>query len=172
MPVAGHYPADAGYGRQPLHPGAIVAERVRRWLDMLRARGIAAVHEAITADGLAARVLARPDGERLLTDLDHLGQVLHDVQHREGLGLPGLLEWLRSERENVASERVRRLDSDAAAVQITTVHQSKGLQYPVVHLPFEEALRQVRAGVIVNAAAVIGLLLVADRLDMNGTAGS
>ncbi len=75
-----------------------VAERVRRWLDMLRARGIAAVHEAVTADGLAARVLARPDGERLLTDLDHLGQVLHDVQHREGLGLPGLLDWLREER--------------------------------------------------------------------------
>jgi exodeoxyribonuclease V beta subunit len=62
-----------------------VAERVRRWLDMLRGRGIAAVHEAVTADGLAARVLARPDGERLLTDLDHLGQVLHDVQHREAV---------------------------------------------------------------------------------------
>ena len=56
-----------------------VAERVRRWLDLLRGRGIAAVHEAIIADGLAARVLARPDGERLLTDLDHLGQVLHEV---------------------------------------------------------------------------------------------
>ena len=30
MPVAGHYLADAGYGRQPLHPGAVVAERIRR----------------------------------------------------------------------------------------------------------------------------------------------
>ena len=64
------------------------AERVRRWLDMLRSRGIAAVHEAIVADGLAARVLARPDGERLLTDLTHLGQVLHEVSHRERLGPP------------------------------------------------------------------------------------
>jgi hypothetical protein len=34
----------------------------------------------------------------------------------------------------------------------------------ILHLPFEEAVRQVRVGEIVNAAAVIGLLLVADRL--------
>ncbi|MET0999102.1 MAG: UvrD-helicase domain-containing protein [Marmoricola sp.] len=114
-----------------------VAERVRRWLDMLRGRGIAAVHEAIVADGLPARVLARPDGERLLTDLTHLGQVLHEVAHRDSLGLPGLLEWLRTERRAAvtSNERTRRLDTDARAVQIVTIHASKGLQYPVVHLP-------------------------------------
>ena len=114
-----------------------VAERVRRWLELLRSRGIAAVHEAVVADGLAARVLARPDGERLLTDLTHLGQVLHDVAHRERLGLPGLLEWLRDERRSAygSSERTRRLDTDAHAVQFVTIHASKGLQYPVVHLP-------------------------------------
>ena len=114
-----------------------VAERVRRWLDLLRSRGIAAVHEAVVADGLAARVLARPGGERLLTDLTHLGQVLHEVAHRERLGLPGLLEWLRDERRAAATsnERTRRLDTDARAVQFVTIHASKGLQYPVVHLP-------------------------------------
>ncbi len=65
-----------------------------------------------------------------------MAQTLHETARRDSLGLTGLLEWLRSERENASQERVRRLDSDAAAVQITTVHQSKGLQYPVVHLPF------------------------------------
>jgi exodeoxyribonuclease V beta subunit len=113
-----------------------LADRLRGWALLLRGRGVAALFEATEERGLTARVLGRDGGERLLTDLRHLAQTLHETARRESLGLTGLLEWLRSERANAASERVRRLDSDAAAVQITTVHQSKGLQYPVVHLPF------------------------------------
>ncbi len=113
-----------------------LADRLRGWALLLRGRGVAALMEATEEQGLSARVLATTGGERLLTDLRHVGQTLHETARRDGLGLTGLLEWLRSEREAASSERVRRLDSDAAAVQITTVHQSKGLQYPVVHLPF------------------------------------
>jgi exodeoxyribonuclease V beta subunit len=113
-----------------------IADRLRGWALLLRGRGVAALFEATEERGLSARVLGTVGGERLLTDLRHLAQTLHETARREALGLTGLLDWLRTERENAASERVRRLDSDAAAVQITTVHQSKGLQYPVVHLPF------------------------------------
>jgi exodeoxyribonuclease V beta subunit len=113
-----------------------LADRLRGWALLLRGRGVAALFEATEERGLTARVLGRVGGEREMTDLRHLAQTLHETARRESLGLTGLLEWLRSERDNAASERVRRLDSDAAAVQITTVHQSKGLQYPVVHLPF------------------------------------
>ena len=114
-----------------------LAEQVRSWLDLMRGRGVAAVHESLISDGLAARVLARPQGERLLTDLNHLGQVLHEVAHRENLGLVALLGWLRAERRVAAksNERTRRLDTDAKAVQLVTVHGSKGQQYPVVYLP-------------------------------------
>jgi exodeoxyribonuclease V beta subunit len=114
-----------------------LAEQVRRWLDLMRGRGVAAVHESLISNGLAARVLARPQGERLLTDLNHLGQVLHEVAHRENLGLVALLSWLRGERRVAAksNERTRRLDTDAKAVQLITIHGSKGQQYPVVYLP-------------------------------------
>ncbi len=134
-PFIGRSAEELDAGGEDLTDG--VAEQVRRWLDLLRSRGIAAVHEAIVADGLPGRVLSRPDGERLLTDLTHLGQVLHEVAHRERLGLPGLLEWLRNERRAAvtSNERTRRLDTDARAVQIVTIHASKGLQYPVVYLP-------------------------------------
>jgi exodeoxyribonuclease V beta subunit len=114
-----------------------LAERVRGWLDLIRARGVAAVYEALVADGLVERVLSQRDGERRLTDLNHLAQLLHEVGRRERLGLPALVGWLRTERRSAArlDARTRRLDTDAAAVQFTTIHASKGLQYPVVYLP-------------------------------------
>jgi exodeoxyribonuclease V beta subunit len=116
-----------------------VAELVRDWAELFSTRGVAAVLEAATSRGLTARVLSRVDGERLLTDLRHVGQSLHQVVTEERLGLVALLTWLRSQmaddKVEVASDRTRRLDSDAAAVQLVTIHGSKGLEYPVVYLP-------------------------------------
>ncbi|KQS65942.1 hypothetical protein ASG41_14875 [Modestobacter sp. Leaf380] len=115
--------------------------RLRRWADLLTERGVAALAEVVTADqGLPARVLRRPDGERVLTDLRHVAQVLHAAALRESLGLTALVEWLRRRiaRADVegTEERSRRLESDAAAVQVMTVHVSKGLEFPVVYVPF------------------------------------
>ena len=134
-PFVGHTPASLDAGGDDLTDA--IAEQIRGWLDLFRARGIAAVHEAIAAGGLAERVLAQPEGERLLTDLNHVAEALHDVAHRDRLGLPALLEWLRRERRRAvqSDERNRRLDTDAAAVQVVSIHRSKGLQWPIVYLP-------------------------------------
>ena len=115
-----------------------IGQTLRTWADHLRARGVAAVFEAAQVAGMAERVLAWRGGEREMTDLAHLAQLLHETAHRERLGLPALLDWLREEcsGRRPFAERTRRLDSDAAAVQIMTVWVSKGLQYPVVYLPF------------------------------------
>lgn len=114
-----------------------VADTLRGWALLLRGRGVAALVEAAEERGLSARVLAIEDGERLLTDLRHLTQLMHDTATRDRLGLTALLAWFREEQRRTAStERPRRLDSDAAAVQIVTVHGSKGLQYPITYLPF------------------------------------
>ncbi len=113
--------------------------RVRTLSDVFTQRGVAAVVEVAAVEGLTARVLARAGGERTLTDLRHIGESLLRVATEERLGLVGLLAWLREqvadEKLEVASERTRRLDSDAEAVQLVTIHGSKGLQYPVVYLP-------------------------------------
>jgi exodeoxyribonuclease V beta subunit len=115
-----------------------VAETLREWADHARERGLAAVYEAALVNGLAPRVLGWRGGERDMTDLAHVAQVLHELAHRERLGLPALLDWLRAQcaERGGSAERNRRLDSDAAAVQIMTVWVSKGLQYPLVYLPF------------------------------------
>jgi exodeoxyribonuclease V beta subunit len=116
-----------------------LADRVRQLADIFTQRGVAAVVEVAAAEGLTARVLARVGGERTLTDLRHIGESLLRVSTEERLGLVGLLAWLREQvaddKLEVASERTRRLDSDAEAVQLVTIHGSKGLQYPVVYLP-------------------------------------
>ncbi|HEY5843248.1 MAG TPA: UvrD-helicase domain-containing protein, partial [Mycobacterium sp.] len=119
-----------------------VANTLREWADHARERGIAAVFEAARLAGMARRVLQTHGGERHMTDLAHLTQLLHETAHREHYTLPALRDWLRTQcTERAASagregERNRRLDSDATAVQIMTVWVSKGLQYPVVYLPY------------------------------------
>ncbi len=117
---------------------ARVADTLRGWSLLLRGRGVAALVEAAEERGLGRRVLGETDGERLLTDLRHVGHLLHEVVVRDGLGLTSLREWFQAERARKAEagERSRRLDSDAAAVQIVTIHGSKGLEYPICYLPF------------------------------------
>ncbi|SPM28932.1 exodeoxyribonuclease V subunit beta [Mycobacterium terramassiliense] len=115
-----------------------VAETLREWAGHARERGVAAILEAAQLRGMGDRLLSTQGGERHMTDLAHVTQLLQDVAHRDRYGLPALRDWLRRQRDerSGAPERNRRLDSDAAAVQIMTVYVSKGLQYPIVYLPF------------------------------------
>ena len=116
--------------------------RVHEWAAVLRASGVAALLETISRrEGLPARVLGRVDGEREITDLRHIGQLLHEAATSERLGVTALTAWLRTNvreaAEDVADEdRSRRLESDAAAVQVLTIHRCKGLQFPIVYCPF------------------------------------
>ncbi|MDO9495294.1 MAG: UvrD-helicase domain-containing protein, partial [Nocardioides sp.] len=92
-----------------------VADRLRSYADVLARRGVAAVLEAATTGGLPTRVLSQVGGERLLTDLRHIGEALHEVALTERLGLVALLAWLRLQvaegRGGRGAERTRRLDS-------------------------------------------------------------
>ncbi|MEM9189783.1 MAG: exodeoxyribonuclease V subunit beta [Myxococcota bacterium] len=115
-----------------------------RWHDLWRGQGfVQAFRRFLEERSVYRRLLSLPDGERRITNLLHLGELLHEASVRDHLGPNALLRWLRQMRNDeaaragLASEATQiRLESDAHAVQLTTVHKSKGLQYPIVFCPF------------------------------------
>ena len=113
---------------------------IRSWSRIMRDHGVAAVLESITArTGLTRRILALEGGERLLTDLRHIGQSLHAAATRGQLAVGGVITWLQDQmaeaKASGADDRTRRLETDADAVQVLTVHGSKGLEFSTVYLP-------------------------------------
>ncbi len=94
---------------------------------------------------LPSRLLGRHGGERSLTNLLHLAELLQrESQHLDGE--QGLVRWLGEQIQSSAEagqEHILRLESDAQLVKIVTIHKSKGLEYPLVFLPFAAACRPV-----------------------------
>ena len=76
------------------------------------------------------------DGERRLTNLLHLAELIHTETRLHGHGIHALIRWLQQKAEVAEAEETHqlRLESDAELVQIVTIHKSKGLEYAVVYL--------------------------------------
>jgi len=84
------------------------------------------------------RLLALADGERRLTNYLQLAELLQEADAR-ALGPHGLVDWLARRTANADDSdeaQQLRLESDARRVQIVTLHKSKGLEYPLVFLPY------------------------------------
>ncbi|SNS92336.1 exodeoxyribonuclease V beta subunit [Rhodococcoides kyotonense] len=120
---------------------ADISTRLREYGLLFAQAGFAAVFEKVSSETrLEARLLGLRSGERHLTDLRHVAQLLNRAAVEESFGPSALTRWLTDRIEDPASgsvtDRSRRLDSDAAAVQLATVHASKGLEFPVVYIPY------------------------------------
>ncbi len=93
----------------------------------------------LAGEEIKVRLLALADGERRVTNLLQLADLLHQTGEERQFGLPGLVQWFAEQRHPDTPRRDEhqlRLESDEKAVQIITIHQSKGLEYPVVFCPF------------------------------------
>ena len=82
--------------------------------------------------------------ERWLTDFRHLGEILQQKQI-ELEGTLRLLRWFAQKVSQQDGETVQvRLESDANLVKIVTMHASKGLEYPLVFMPFASGYRETK----------------------------
>lgn len=118
-------------------------ERFRRLQATWQRHGVLAMlHNLLHAFDLPVRLLAKPHGERALTNLQHLAELLQHAATRLD-GEHAVIRYLAMQiaragepGTETAEEQVVRLESEADLVKVITIHKSKGLQYPVVMLPF------------------------------------
>lgn len=116
-----------------------LASKVAGWSASLDTWGFAATfYRMLDEEGVFRRLLALSDGERRVTNLRHLGELLHLAEVTNRLATPALLRWLQVQRGQsvpATDADALRLESDADAVKVVTLHASKGLEYPIVFLP-------------------------------------
>ena len=95
-------------------------------------------HHLLVREGVTQRLTGRIGGDRSLTNYLHLAELLQESPAGKH-GSSALVRWFRQQLENpdAASEaQLIRLENDERLVRIVTIHRAKGLEFPVVFLPF------------------------------------
>lgn len=128
-------------------------------------RGVMPMLRALIARRqVAENLLATPGGERRLTDILHISELLQeeaaqtDSEH-------ALVRWLAqqvAEPDSNAYSQQLRLESDRHLVQVVTIHKSKGLEYPLVWLPFIANYRAQNSGLYHDRSTFSPLLDLSD----------
>jgi exodeoxyribonuclease V beta subunit len=128
-------------------------------------RGVMPMLRAMmTARQVAENLLATPGGERRLTDILHISELLQEAAAKAD-SEHALVRWLAqqiAEPNSNASSQQLRLESDRHLVQVVTIHKSKGLEYPLVWLPFIANFRPQSSGLYHDRTSFSALLDLSD----------
>jgi exodeoxyribonuclease V beta subunit len=128
------------------------AEQMRELHQTWQCQGVLAMlRQSLHVLQLAGRWRGEPDGERRLTNVLHLAELLQAASSQLD-GEQSLIRWLAQQIDEAQSgnasgseEQTVRLESDEDLVKVITIHASKGLEYPVVCLPFAHSHRVMEA---------------------------
>ncbi len=114
-------------------------ERFRGYHRIWRLQGVLPMLRRLLHDyDVPARLLSLPDGERRLTNVLHLAEMLQTAAVERD-GQQGLIAWLAEQCEQPSQrgdDQILRLESDADLIRVVTFHKAKGLEYPLVFMPF------------------------------------
>jgi exodeoxyribonuclease V beta subunit len=111
----------------------------REYHDVWKKYGFIAMFRTfLDIEGVRARFLSMPGGERSITNLLQCGELLHSEALASHLGVEALCTWFSEQVTTPpeGEEHQIRLESDEKAVKILTIHVSKGLEFPIVFCPF------------------------------------
>jgi exodeoxyribonuclease V beta subunit len=124
-------------------------EQFHGWRDCWTHEGFVVMWSRLLDEqGTVARLAGQMTGERRVTNYLHLGELLHNQAEAAHDGPDELLRWLNQmvgepdRREGDESQL--RLETDSAAVQLCTIHKSKGLEYAIVYCPTLWSVRRRR----------------------------
>lgn len=115
-----------------------ISDRFYRYRETWFKRGIMPMlNDLIAIELVEERLFALPEGERRITNIYHLIELLHRAEKSRELSMSELVIWFRAAivEEPDDDEYLTRLERDDFAVKILTVHSSKGLEFPVVFCP-------------------------------------
>lgn len=124
-----------------LNDGAVLelfSSYKKRWQD----DGVYTALMDFVANFDVKQVLLSPqavNGERIITNLFQLIELVHQAESRKNLSMQELLSWLKRGIDGMwaeGDEYTQRMESDDDAVKIVTIHKSKGLEYNIVLAPF------------------------------------
>lgn len=120
------------------------AEQMRDLQTVWQSQGVLAMlRRTLHQFDMPVRWLNQSDGERSLTNFLHLAELLQSASSSLD-GEQALIRWFKTELDELSKasdDQILRLESDDDLVKVITIHKSKGLEYPVVLMPFVSIFR-------------------------------
>ena len=115
------------------------SERLRDWSHAWQRDGFVVMWRRLLSEmEVITRLAGLIGGERQITNYLHLGELLHQHATMQHAGPEALIRWLNNVRQDpdTGDEVAQlRLETDSQAVQLITIHKSKGLEFGIVYCP-------------------------------------
>ncbi|OAQ39716.1 hypothetical protein A5893_09025 [Pedobacter psychrophilus] len=150
----------------------LIVEQFKKYKETWDKNGIyTAINEWITDFNIINNLKNNTDGERIITNLYQLIELLHKNQSRKNLNHLELISWLKRGIEGMETEGdeyQQRIESDEDAIKIITIHSSKGLEYKIVFAPYLDLVDDGKH--IENSSfrdAITGNYLSAEKAQLN-----
>jgi len=125
-------------------PIEVLQTKCRVWANELEARGLVGWYQVLRLDDDVIKEISSDfEAERRLTDLEHVIELLNGQLGGRRAPVSAVLRALDELKETMNTEaeaQKRRIDTDRDVIQITTMHSSKGLEYPIVLMPFPKGI--------------------------------